>query len=58
MLGWKGFLYVEKNAEGITIDGSIENPSSLVKSGLVLLGYITLFLFITIRYFKRKDILS
>lgn len=58
MLGWKGFFYVEKNAEGITIDGSIENPSSLVKSGLVLLGYITLFLFITIRYFKKKDILS
>jgi ABC-2 type transport system permease protein len=58
MLGWKGFLYVEKNAEGMTIDGSIENPLSLVKSGFVLLGYITLFLFITIRYFKKKDILS
>ncbi len=58
MLGWKGFFYVEKNAEGMTINGSIENPSALVKSGLVLLGYISLFLFITIRYFKKKDILS
>lgn len=58
MLGWKGFFYVEKNMEGITIDGSIENPVSLVKSGLILTGYIVLFLMITIRYFKKKDILS
>jgi ABC-2 type transport system permease protein len=58
MLGWKGFFYVEKNAEGVTIDGSIENPGSLVRSGLILLGYIVLFLMVTIRYFNRKDILS
>ncbi len=58
MLGWKGFFYVEKNAEGITIDRSIENPSAMIRSALVLVGYISLFLFITIRYFKRKDILS
>jgi ABC-2 type transport system permease protein len=58
MLGWKGFFYVEKNAEGATIAGSIENPSALLRSGLVLIGYIILFLLISIRYFKRKDILS
>ena len=58
MLGWKGFFYVNKNAEGVTIDGSVENPSALIKSGLILLGYIMLFLIISIRYFKRKDILS
>jgi len=58
MLGWKGFFYVEKNAEGVTIDGSIEHPASLVRSGLILLGYIVLFLMITIRNFRRKDILS
>jgi ABC-2 type transport system permease protein len=58
MLGWKGFFYVEKTAEGTTIDGSIENPASLVRSGLILIGYIVLFLLVTIRYFKRKDILS
>jgi ABC-2 type transport system permease protein len=58
MLGWKGFFYVEKNAEGATIDGSIENPSALVKSGLILLGYIILFLLVSIRYFRKKDILS
>jgi ABC-2 type transport system permease protein len=58
MLGWKGFFYVERNAEGATIDGSIENPSALIRSGLILLGYIVLFLLISIRYFRRKDILS
>lgn len=58
MLGWKGFFYVEKTAEGVTIDGSIENPSALVRSGLILLGYIVLFLTVASVYFKRKDILS
>jgi len=58
MLGWKGFFYVVTDADGNTIDGSVENPSALVRSALILLGYIVLFLFITIRYFKKKEILS
>ncbi len=58
MLGWKGFFYVEKNAEGVTIDGSVENPWALVRSGGILLGYIVLFTGIAIGYFNRKDILS
>ncbi|MEQ1677676.1 MAG: ABC transporter permease subunit [Chitinophagaceae bacterium] len=58
MLGWKGFFYVEKTGEGATINGSIENPAALIKSGLVLTGYIILFLFISIRSFNKKDILS
>lgn len=58
MLGWKGFFYVEKSADGTTINGSIENPMSLVRSGLILLGYIVLFLSITIWHFRKKDILN
>ncbi len=58
MLGWKGFFYVDKNVEGATINGSIENPAALVRSGLILVGYIGLFLLISIRYFNKKDILS
>ena len=58
MLGWKGFFYVEKTAEGETINGSIENPAALVKSGLVLVGYILLFLVVSIKKKKKKDILS
>jgi len=44
--------------EGATISGSVENPMSLVRSGLILLGYIILFLAISIRGFNKKDILS
>jgi ABC-2 type transport system permease protein len=58
MLGWKGFFYVERSTDGMTIDRSIENPAALVRSGLVLIGYIVLFLMVTIRYFRKKDILS
>ena len=58
MLGWKGFFYVEKTADGTTVNGSVENASALVRSGLILLGYIVLFVGISIRHFGRKDILS
>ena len=58
MLGWKGFFYVEKSAEGVTIDGSIENPGALLRSALILVGYIVLFLAVTIQVFKKKDILT
>jgi len=58
MLGWKGFFYVLTDSEGNTIDGSIENPRALLKSVFILVGYIGLFLFITTRYFKKKEIVS
>jgi ABC-2 type transport system permease protein len=57
MLGWKGFFYV-KGEEGITVDGSIENLSGIIRSGLILLAYSAIFLFTAILYFKRKNILS
>ena len=57
MLGWKGFFYV-KGEEGVTVNGSIENPTAIIKSGLILLAYSLLFLSIAIWYFKKKDILS
>lgn len=57
MLGWKGFFYV-KGKDGVTIDGSIEDFSQIIKSGLVLLGYTFLFLTIAFTYFNKKNILS
>jgi len=57
MLGWKGFFYV-KGEEGVTVNGSIENPVAIIKSGLILLAYSLLFLSIAVWYFKKKDILS
>jgi ABC-2 type transport system permease protein len=58
MLGWKGFFYVETDSNNVSIRGSVENISAIFKSVLVLLGYIVLFLFIAIRSFNKKDILS
>jgi ABC-2 type transport system permease protein len=57
MLGWKGFFYV-KGKDGVTIDGSIENLSQIIKSAVILVGYTVVFLGITAWYFGKKNILS
>jgi ABC-2 type transport system permease protein len=57
MLGWKGFFYVKGN-DGVTIDGSVNNFPAIVKSALVLLGYIMIFLFVSVWYFRKKNILN
>jgi ABC-2 type transport system permease protein len=57
MLGWKGFFYV-KGVDGVTVEGSIENFRGIVRSAVILLGYSTLFLFVAIYYFRKKNILS
>jgi ABC-2 type transport system permease protein len=57
MLGWKGFFYV-KGKDGVTIDGSIEDFSQIVKSGFILIAYTAAFLTIAAWYFGKKSILS
>jgi ABC-2 type transport system permease protein len=57
MLGWKGLFYV-KGENGVTVDGSIENFGSVVKSGFILVAYSVVFLLTATWYFRRKDILS
>lgn len=57
MLGWKGFFYV-KGIDGVTVKGSIENLSAILKSAAVLIGYTIGFLAIGIWYFNKKNILS
>jgi len=57
MLGWKGFFYV-KGEEGVTIEGSIENFSQIVRSALILVGYTAVFLSIAFWYFNKKNIMS
>jgi len=57
MLGWKGFFYV-KAIDGVTIQGSIEDFSQIIKSALILVGYTVLFLSIAFWYFNKKNILS
>ena len=57
MLGWKGFFYV-KGVEGVTVKGSIENLSAILKSALILIGYTLGFYLVAVWYFNKKDILS
>ncbi len=57
MLGWKGFFYI-KGSEGVSIDGSIESISSIVKSAIILLAYTGIFFYAAIYHFRKKSILS
>ncbi len=57
MLGWKGFFYVQGN-EGVTLNGSVENVTAIIKSGIILLLYSFTFMGIATVYFRKKNILS
>src|SRR6185369_6895567 len=56
MLGWKGFFYVQ-GKDGVTIPGSIEDISQIIKSAVFLLGYTVVFLSVAFWYFNKKNIL-
>jgi len=58
MVAWKGFFYVQADAEGATVRGSVENLPAVLRSAAILLGYIALFLWTSIYLFRRKDILT
>ena len=58
MLAWKGFFYLKSDGQGGTIDGSVENLSSILRSLTILLVYIVLFVTAAIWAFRKKDILS
>jgi ABC-2 type transport system permease protein len=58
MVGWKGFFYVQADADNKTIDGTIENLPAIMRSLGILIGYIILFTGSAIQVFRRKDILT
>ena len=58
MVAWKGFFYVKADAEGTTIDGSIENLPAVLKSLGILVAYIVLFFSAAVWAFRKKDILT
>lgn len=58
MVAWKGFFYVKATEDGTTIDGSVENLSSIFRSLTILIGYTVLFVTTAIWVFRKKDILS
>jgi ABC-2 type transport system permease protein len=58
MVAWKGFFYVKADAEGTTINGSIENPGAIFRSMGILLAYIVVFFSTAAWVFRKKDILT
>ena len=58
MVAWKGFFYVQADAEGTTINGSIENLPAILRSMGILLVYIAVFFSTAVWAFRRKDILT
>ena len=58
LVGWKGFFYIGTNADGMPIQGSVENIGAIGRSLVILLAHIFLFLGLSITLFNKKDILS
>jgi ABC-2 type transport system permease protein len=58
MVAWKGFFYVQADADNKTIDGTIENLPAILRSLGILLAYIGIFLATAVWTFRRKDILT
>jgi ABC-2 type transport system permease protein len=58
MVAWKGFFYVKADAEGTTINGSIENLPAMMRSLGILVAYIIAFAGSAILVFRKKDILT
>jgi len=58
LVGWKGFFYINTNADGEPIKGSIENWPAIRNSLYILLAHIFILIGAAVFVFKRKDILS
>ena len=58
MVAWKGFFYVQADADNKTIDGTIQNLPAIMRSLSILVVYIIGFVGSAIWIFKRKDILT
>lgn len=58
MVAWKGFFYVQADADNKTIDGTIQNLPAILRSLSILVLYITAFVGSAIWIFRRKDILT
>ena len=58
MVAWKGFFYVQADADNKTIDGTIQNLPAILRSLGILIIYIAGFVGTAIWFFRRKDILT
>ena len=58
MVAWKGFFYVQSDADNKTIDGTIQNLPAILRSLGILVIYIIGFVGSDIWIFRKKDILT
>ena len=58
LVGWKGFFYIGTGPDGLPVRGSIENPQAILRSFVILLAHIFVFLSAAIFIFRKKDILN
>ncbi|MBS1627834.1 MAG: ABC transporter permease subunit [Bacteroidetes bacterium] len=58
MVAWKEFFDVKVNDANETIRGSIQNADKIIRSSIVLIVHIILFVGASIWVFRKKDILS
>jgi ABC-2 type transport system permease protein len=58
LVGWKGFFYINTNADGEPIKGSLENWPAIRNSLYILIAHIFILFGIALYSFKKKDILS
>jgi len=58
MVAWKGFFYVQADADNKTIDGTIENLPAILRSLSILLIYIGVLFTTAVWVFRKKDILT
>lgn len=58
MVTWKEFFDLKVDAENVSIAGSIQYPDKIIKSSLILIAHIVLFVWLSIVVFRKKDILS
>ena len=54
MVAWKGFFYVQADADNKTIDGTIQNLPAILRSLGILIVYIVAFVGTAIGYLKRR----
>jgi ABC-2 type transport system permease protein len=58
MLGWKGFFDIEVSESGSAVAGSIYRLPAIIRSAVMLVVHIIIFVGLTIVVFRRKDVLS
>ena len=58
MVAWKGFFYVQADADNRTIDGTLENLPAILRSMGILLAYIIVFFSTAVWVFRKKNILT